>query len=254
MIAAKRIIPISLLLILAILLLPIIGVTAAGPYTPTEDTYTDRNSPNDINGADENLLLSASTAGSSCVEATYLWFEFAIPATGTTIAAAGLELTIGATGSGSTDLELLGSTDISWSENSLAWSNQDAFVSSLTEYATATGASKGSVITLESQALADFINTNQGQSVTLVVRADCDGTVSPSVALSVASLENQSGSGAQLLLQGPNAVTLQELGARSGENSQSITLLARIIITLLAFIFGSLIILRRFPTGVKKDR
>jgi len=184
---------------------------AVGPYAPTADTYTDRNYQDDNYGSEQNLNLSASNPG-TCVATTYLWFKFAIPSTGTTINTASLALTFGS-GSGTADLELLSSADTSWSETGLTWSNQPALDSPA--LATATGATSGSTATFSSAALADYLNARQGQTVSLVVRANCSGSVSTSVALPLRARENPSGSGASLALFGPNAVTLRSVTAGS---------------------------------------
>jgi len=184
---------------------------AVGPYAPTADTYTDINNQTANHGTEQNLLLSASNL-ESCVATTYLWFKFAIPSTGTTINTASLALTFGS-GSGTADLELLSSADTSWSETGLTWSNQPALDSPA--LATATGATSGSTATFSSAALASYLNARQGQTVSLVVRANCSGSVSTSVALPLRSKENPSGSGASLALFGPTAVTLRSVTARS---------------------------------------
>jgi hypothetical protein len=95
----------------------------------------------------------------------------------------------------------------------LTWSNQPALDSPA--LATATGATSGSTATFSSAALANYLNARQGQTVSLVVRANCSGSVSTSVALPLRTKENPSGSGASLALFGPTAVTLRSLTARS---------------------------------------
>ena len=173
------------------------GTTVAqGPYAPSADTYTDLNAPDANHGADQHLLLGASNLA-GCVETTYLWFKFDIPSAGSTLANANLALMLGP-GAGTVDLELRSSTDTSWSETELTWSNQPAPDADV--LATATGVTPGSTATLSSANLAAYLNARQGQTVSLVVRADCDGSVSTSVALALKAREHPDGSGAILTL------------------------------------------------------
>lgn len=202
-------------------LLPARSAVAVGPYSPSADTYTDQNNPDTNNGNDELLLLSATnTAEGGCVETTYLWFKFDIPSTGTTIDNASLELVFESTGSGTTDLELRSSADTSWSETGLTWNNQPALEDDV--LSTATGVTPGSTATFSDAPLATYLNARQGQTVSLVVRADCGGSVSTSASLELRSQEHTSGSGASLSLYGPTAVTLVSLTARSAHSSPSL--------------------------------
>ena len=198
---------------LAVILAIVLGgnVSAVGPYVPSADTYTDRNNVNSNHGSDNSLLLSASNL-EGCVETTYLWFKFDIPSTGTTIDSARLALTFLSSGCGTVDLELRSSADTSWSETGLTWSNQPELEAEV--LATATDVTLGSTATLSSTTFAAYLNTRQGQTVSLVVRADCGGSVSESVALELRARESGS-AGASLTLLDPNAVTLHSLTARS---------------------------------------
>lgn len=223
------------LIILLLAALPFSGVLSAGPYAPTADTYTDSNNTGSNFGSDQSLLL-AGDLFSGCTASTYLWFKFSIPNTGTTIGDADLDVTFGASGAGPADVELLGSTDATWGESTLNWSNQGTYVSGLTSYATAAGANVGSTTTFTSPGLTSFLNTNQGQTVTLVVRADCNGTISNPTAISVTSLENPSGSGVSLSLRDPNAVTLlyfdvSDTTERQGKLGLTFALLLLLLVT-----------------------
>jgi hypothetical protein len=172
------------------------NAVAQGAYVPSADTYTDLNAPDANHGADQHLLLSASNLA-GCVETTYLWFKFDIPSAGSTIADASLALTLGP-GAGTVDLELRSSADTSWSETGLTWSNQPALDPNV--LATAAGATPGSTATFRGAALTAYLNARQGQTVSLLVRADCDGVVSTSVALALQAREHPDGSGATLTL------------------------------------------------------
>ena len=172
------------------------NVAAPGPYAPSADTYTDINAEDVNHGDDENLLLSASNLA-GCVETTYLWFKFDVPSTGTTIDSASLALMFGP-GAGTVDLELRSSANTSWSETGLTWSNQPELDADV--LATAADVTPGSTATLDSADFAAYLDARQGQTVSLVVRADCDGSVSTSVALALPSRENPGGSGASLTL------------------------------------------------------
>lgn len=184
-------------ILLAMAMLSAAGhVAADGPYPPAADTYTDRNNTAANHGSDQNLLLSATNLA-GCVETTYLWLKFDIPSTGATIAEASSSLTFGV-GAGTTDLELRSSADTSWSEADLNWSNQPVLEPDV--LATATGISPGSTATFTGAALATYLSARRGQTVSLVVLADCHGSVPPLVALALPGRENASGSAASLAL------------------------------------------------------
>jgi hypothetical protein len=83
---------ISITLLAGVLALGLSGNAAAqNPYLALADTYTDINSPAVNHGSDTSLLLSASNHA-GCVPATYLWYQFSIPAIAQTIGQANLYL------------------------------------------------------------------------------------------------------------------------------------------------------------------
>lgn len=204
----------SLLIFVIVVILSTLMIAdglAQSPYAVTSDTYTDRIRPSETHGSDINLSLNATNL-TSCVETTYVWFKFAIPSTGTQISTAELTLTFNPAGSGPMDLELH-SADPSWDEQTLSWATQTGLVDP-TVLATSTGNLGGST-TFSGLDLVIFLNSNQGQTVSFVVFADCDGTVPSAGALAVASLENSNGSGISLSMFGPNALTISSLSAKN---------------------------------------
>lgn len=234
------------LLALALTIVVPIGVLAAWPHLPLEDTFTDRNNVSATHGSDINLFLSASNPSGTCVDTTNLWYKFSVPATASTIGTANLILTFNVAGSGTTDLELLGGTDTSWSETSLTWEDQAAILSGLTSYARATGAQPGATVTLTDPDLSDFLTSHRGETVTLVVRADCTGTVGTLVALAVASKENANGSGTVMELYTPTAVAHRTLSANS-ISREAIWLNSGLIVVCLLIMLFRFIYLQRRP-------
>lgn len=172
------------------------NTAVSGPLLPAADSYTDVNAQDANHGEDQHLLLSASNL-TSCVETTYLWFKFDVPSTGATITDASLNLTFGP-GAGTVNLELRSSEDTSWSEAGLSWSNQPTLDADA--LATTTSVTSGSTAELSSLGLAAYLNARQGQTVSLVVRADCEGSVSTSVALALQAREHPDGPAASLTL------------------------------------------------------
>jgi hypothetical protein len=96
----------------------------------------------------------------------------------------------------------------------LTWNNQPGLETGV--LGTVAAVMPGSIATFSSAALATYLNARQGQPVSLVVLADCDGSWSTeSVALDLRARESPSGSGASLALLDPNTITLLSLTARS---------------------------------------
>jgi len=236
---------ISMTLLAGVLALGLSGNAAAqNPHLALADTYTDINSPAVNHGSDTSLLLSASnTAG--CVPVTYLWYQFSIPAAAQTIGQATLYLAFENIGGGAAlDMELRSSSDTTWTESGLTWANQPAL--DPTVLATAPSVPPGSTATFSSTALANYLDAHKGQPVTLVVRANCSGTVAASANRGISTQENTSGSGAYLDLFVPTAVSLANFTAASAPlTPPGIAGSGAAVIALVALLF----LVRRHPRG-----
>jgi hypothetical protein len=199
-------------LVLLALLFPTTDTAAQTVVLPSADTYTDRNNTSANFGTEQYSLLSASTLG-GCTQTTYLWFKFDIP-TGTSVEHAALSLTFFTSGAGVSDLELRSSADTSWNEadpGGLNWANQPALDPLV--LSTATGAAPGGTVTFQDPDLATYLEAHLGETVSLVVRVDCGGSVAPSVALALETKENPAGAAAELEVTIPTSVTLSSFTA-----------------------------------------
>lgn len=224
------------LMIFALVISPTGISYAVGPYPVTADTYTDRNYINTNHGSDPSLMLSA-TKILSCVETTYLWFKFLVPNPEATISNAILTVPLAA-GSGVMDLELrtIADADFGWNENTLVWNGQPALLP--TVLATSPNPAPGTDAVFLGTELANFLNNHKNQEVTLVVRANCAGTVGPAAARSVYTKEHSSGSGVELELRGPTAIQLQRFSAITLSNNRLFILsLALITVWLVIYIY-----------------
>jgi hypothetical protein len=218
---------------------------------PTADTYTDLNSPNANYGNETGLLLSASNAA-GCRETTYFWYKYTIPTYPQEITEATFFLVFFSVGSGTMDLELRSSLDTSWIESgtgSLTWNNQE--VLETTVLATSPSVPPGGTVQFSGELLANYLDTHQGQTITLVVRADCDGTVSTNPARAALTKENTSGSAASIEVYEPTAVSLISFTAsNSGSVWGNLTvtgLIAMIVLPVLFFVGVQIAIGRRNP-------
>lgn len=240
--ATKRLLVISAL----IAMLTLAGggqVVALSPYYPLADTYTDLAEQTANYGADIYTTVNASNLA-GCVETTYSWYKFAVPATGRTIGQASLTLAIILLGSGTADLELRSTTDTSWTEGDsttgIAWATQPAL--DPTVLAVFNGATIDNAAVFSGTTFANYLDARQGQTVSLVVRARCAGSVSASVALNTQSREHPSGSGARLDIATPTNVTLQSVIAAPLSSDNSLPLVGGL---LLAALGGVLVFARR---------
>jgi hypothetical protein len=203
-----------MMLVVGVLILGSSGnVAAQNPHLTSADTYTDINNPTVNHGSDTLLLLSASNLA-GCVPVTNLWYKFDIPDVPTTIGTANLYLTFETFGSSNTlDMELRSSADTTWSETALTYSNQPAFEA--TVLATAASVPVGGTALFSSATLASYLNAHKGQTVSLIIRANCSDTVAVSANRGTRTKEHASGSGVYLDLFTPTAVSLADLTAAS---------------------------------------
>lgn len=215
------------------------SAAAANPYLPTGDTYTDITDPAANFGTQQYLLLSASTQA-GCAEATYLWYKFDIPATSQTIGQADLHVTFDNFAAGTMDLELRSTADASWSETGLNWNNQPALDPTI--LAIVPNVTVNTSITFSGTTLADYLNSHQGQAVSLVIRPHCPNVVSPAADLVPHTKEHPSGSGVYLDLFTPNAVTVDRFTAAPLAGDNSLLFVGSLIVAALG---GVLIFARR---------
>ncbi len=185
---------------------------AVGPYLPSADTYTDITNKTVNHGADGTLLLFASNLA-GCVPSTYIWLKIPVPDTMDTISTAILAIPLLSSGAGDMDLELrtIADSDFGWDEGSLIWDGQPALTAIV--LATASNPAPGTDAVFQGPALEEFLDAHKGQEVTLVVRANCSGTVSPVAGRAVSSKEASGVEGITLTLSGATAVSLTEMKA-----------------------------------------
>ena len=235
---------ISMTLLAGVLALGLSGNAAAqNPYLALADTYTDINNPAVNHGSDTSLLLSASN-NAGCVPVTYLWYQFSIPAIAQPIGQANLYLAFENIGGGAAlGMELRSSSDTTWTESGLTWANQPAL--DPTVLATAPSVPPGSTATFSSTALANYLDAHKGQPVTLVVRANCSGTVAASANRGISTQENAAGSGVYLDLFTPTAVSLTNFTAASAPLNPPGVAGGVAVIALVALLF----LVRRHPRG-----
>jgi hypothetical protein len=220
-----------------------IPASALNPYYPTADAYTDLNDTSFNSGMDTTLLLYASNAA-GCIPTSYLWYKFSIPATASTIGDAYMYMRFTTAGSGTMDLMLGSSTDTSWLENDpggITWDTQP--VTDTLTLATAASVAPGGEIVFNSPNLTSYLNNHRGQTVSLVVRANCNGTVSINPTRNVNTKENGGGSGVRLELFNPTAIKLVSLTA--GSNNPPVLWALLIISALAGFALFGLLFMRR---------
>jgi hypothetical protein len=206
------------LIILSVLFIALavqMPVLAQNPYYPTADAYTDLNDPTYNSGTDTVLQLTASNAA-GCVPTSYLWYKFNIPVSSTTIGSANLYMRFTSAGSGTMDLMLGSSTDTSWLESGITWDTQP--VTDTLTLATAASVAPGGEVLFTGSTLASYLDARRGQTVSLVVRANCNGVVSIAPSRNVNTKENVGGSGVHLDLFGPTAIKLVTLTAGSNNS------------------------------------
>lgn len=219
-------------------------VLADNPIFPAIDSYTDGSDPDetwDMNFGNELFLQLGASNLAQCVPTTYLWYKFQIPSTTETIATANFSITfetIGATGD--MDMELMGSSDNGWTETGITWRNQPAL--DIGQLATALSVPGGGTAVFSGSTLANHLNSRKGETVTLVVRANCAGTVSSQATRLSSSKENTNGSGAKLELFTPTAITLSAFSASSHISSPWILLLS---VGLLVIVAAVAVVLHR---------
>jgi hypothetical protein len=188
-------------------------VKAVGPILPIADTYININDADPTNvGAEAYMLLSASNTNAGCVPATYLWFRFDVPNPDVTIDYAELAVPFeNLGGAASLDMQLLSSPVTNWVENGpngITWTSQPALDAQV--LASAASVPPGADARFISSDLANYLEGKRGQVVTLVVRANCAGSVGTSANRVIRTREHASGSGVELTLRngGPNSVRL----------------------------------------------
>ena len=207
-----------------IVLIPAQSASAVGPYTPIADAYTLVNDPDTNTGEDDYLLLSASNLD-GCVPTSYVWFKFQVPNPTTTISYATLSVPIDAIYSGneSLDMELRSSSDTDWQESSITWSNQPDLDAEVLAIAPSTAAPSDALFT--SAALAGYLNARKGQTVSLVVKANCNGNVYSEATRVIAARENTTANKVELVLQGPTNINLLDMKANSRTQDRQIVAL-----------------------------
>lgn len=205
-----------------LLALPTQSVFAVGPYTPLADAFTLLNDPDINNGTENWLFLSASNAD-GCVPSSYVWFKFQVPDTSTTIRFATLSVPIDSiyTGTESLDMELRSSSNTSWEEDSIKWSNQPDLDDTVLATAPSTVAPNDALFS--GTTFASYLNGKKGQIVSLVVKANCNGNVYIESTRVFPARENTSANKVELILQGPTNVNLVEMRAASNSwNGRSV--------------------------------
>lgn len=206
-----------------LLVLPTQSVFAVGPYTPIADAFTLLNDPNDNNGTVPWLFLSASNAD-GCVPSSYVWFKFQVPNPSATIAYATLSVPIHPVydGDEKLDMELRSSPGVDWTEESLTWNNQPPLDPTVLATAPSTVAPNDALFFGDT--FASYLNGKKGQTVSLVVKANCNGEVFIESTRVFAARENTDPQyKVELILQGPTNVNLVEMRAASRSwNGQSV--------------------------------
>lgn len=213
----------ALLIVLIVLAVSPAGISyAVGPYSVSADTYTDKNNINTTHGSDTNLLLSASNLA-GCVETTYVWIKVQLPNPDAVINSAMLSVPLSAVGVGNFDMELrtIADVDFGWDEATLKWNGQPALTELL---ATVPNPTPGTEAVFLGSTLASYLNTHKGQEVTLVIRANCAGSISVASVRSIQAKEHAQGSDVQLNLYGPTAIKLQRFGL-ADDSGTSLSLL-----------------------------
>ncbi len=230
-------------LFIIVALMSAAGGLAANPYLPAADTYTDQNNPSMVFGANTASLISASKTFETCSTPIYVWYKFNVPSTTGTIGQAHLYITSlsGVFGSGTLDMELWSSADTSWGEATLAWQNQPALDQQL---ATAASVAPGSTMDFTGSTLASYLEGHKGQAVTLVVRGDCDGTVSSPTAYRTFPTKESGSSGAWLEIYGPTSIGLRNFSG-TGNQAQSGWLLTVLTAVLAVDVLGLLALRKR---------
>jgi hypothetical protein len=231
----KKMLWVTVLVVLLVMAMGGAQVSAVGPYGVVADTYTDVNSVNMNHGSDQTLLLSGTSAGACCTASTYVWLKFNVPDTTATISEnSQLSIPLLAGANVLMDLELRSSSNTSWDENTLTWANQPALDAQV--LAVATNPAPGSDALFSGSDMATYLNNHKGQVVTLVVMAHCPNVGVAATRYLRAKEYTGGGSGIELILQGPTAVSLQSL---SGTLQESFSLPLTIVLAcLLALVAG----------------
>jgi hypothetical protein len=194
------------------------NASAAERHLAIADTYTDLNETADNYGSEPYIQLSASNLA-GCYPTSYLWFKFDVPELSETIGYAELVVPFSPYGDdGMMPLELRSSADVDWGETTITWATQPALDS--TVLATRASTPRGSDALFESDALAAYLNYHKGKTITLVLKADCSGAVSPSSTRTVVTKENPAGTNVELILRNDaTAVGLQSFTSHNKNNS-----------------------------------
>lgn len=226
-----------------IFLIPSQSAIAVGPYTPIADAYTLLNDPDTVTGLDEYLLLSASNAD-GCVPSSYVWFKFQVPNPSATIAYATLSVPIDPVydGDEKLDMELRFSSNTSWEEDSITWTNQPELDGLVLTTAPSTNAPNDALFTGGN--LASYLNSHKGETVSLVVKANCNGNVYIEATRVFPARENTTANKVELILQGPTNVSLLDLQANSRAED------GRIVMTgVFIGIIGAYFLIKKFSRG-----
>jgi hypothetical protein len=195
-------------------------VLAVGPYLPFADTYTNLNDEEPTNYGNEAFMQLSASNAAGCVPATYLWFKFNVPNPAVTIDYAELAVPFeDKGGADSLDMQLLASPVTNWVEkdpNGITWATQPD-LQGAPVLATAASAPPGADALFISSALASYLDGKKGQVVSLVVRANCAGSVGTSANRVIRTREHASGSGVELTMRngGPSNIRLLSFASRN---------------------------------------
>lgn len=232
----KKMVWVTVLVVMLVIAMGGAQVSAVGPYGVLADAYTDINNVNTNHGSDQTFLLSGTSAGASCTASTYVWLKFQVPDTGTTISEnSQLSIPLLPGANVLMDLELRSSSNTSWDENTLTWSNQPALDAGV--LAVATNPAPGSDALFSGLDMATYLNNHKGQVVTLVVLAHCPNVGVAATRYLRAKEYTGGGSGVELILQGPTVVDLQSLSGSALEGPISLPLTI-VLACLLALMVG----------------
>jgi len=218
---------ISILIVLGFISMITVGLAfGQSPHYTTADAYTTINYPDDNFGTEPYLMLAASnTPDSGCVKTSFLWFKFNVPNPTTTISFATLSVPIDPiyAGNEALPMEVHSSSNTSWTETGITYNNSKDHVDA-TVLAISPSTPPGSDALFTSPELAAYLNAHKGQTVTLVVMANCAASPAPATdaVRVVKALQHTDSSQVELLLQGPTAVEVKTLTARSPSLSTTI--------------------------------
>jgi hypothetical protein len=236
----KNVVWIGILMLLFSLTLQTQSAYAVGPYNPIADAFTILSDPDMTFGTDPYLFLSASNAD-GCVPSSYVWFKFDVPnpTAAITFATLSVPVDLAYDGDEDLDMELRSSAGTDWDETTISWSNQPVLDAGVLATAPSTVAPNDALFT--SPALAAYLNGKKGQTVSLVVKANCNGNVFIEATRLFAARENTlAPHKVELILQGPTQVQLVEMKGMSRAWSQQTVFLG-----VLAGLLGALVIGKR---------